>query len=103
MSAPINMNGGGDGAWADGGWADEGAAGRLVPVSPSVREPSLWRLAQSIEALNPELARALCRSGLEAMADPVEREAWRERLSGWLDEGGGGDDGDGGDPVLVAA
>jgi len=101
MNATFDTNAGGDGAWPEGGWG-AGGAGRLVPVSAAVREPSLWRLAQSIEELNPELARALCRSGLEAMADPAEREAWRERLSGWLDDGGG-DDGDGGEPVLAAA
>lgn len=69
----------------------------LVPGN--AREPSLLRLAQSIEELNPEMARALCLSGLAAMTDPVEREAWRVRLAPWLDTGGGDD----GDPLVVAA
>jgi hypothetical protein len=71
----------------------------LTPVARSVREPSLLRLAQSIEELNPELARALCLSGLAAMTDPVEREAWRARLAPWLENRDGGDSG----PALAAA
>jgi hypothetical protein len=70
------------------------------PMARSVREPSLLRLAQSIDDLNPELA--LCLSGLAAMVDPEEREAWRARLAPWLDDRD--DDDDGGDSaVLVAA
>lgn len=84
------------------GWGPAADAGRLVSVSAAVREPSLWRLAQSIEELNPKLARALCRSGLEAIPDAAEREAWRERLSGWLDDDDDDDRGGGG-PVLAAA
>jgi hypothetical protein len=72
------------------------------PMARSVREPSLLRLAQSIEDLNPELARALCLSGLAAMVDPEEREAWRARLAPWLDDRNDGDDG-GASAVLVAA
>jgi hypothetical protein len=71
----------------------------LTPVARSVREPSLLRLAQSIEELNPELARALCLSGLAAMEDPAEREAWRARLAPWLDNR----DGEDGGPALAAA
>ena len=41
------------------------------PMARSVREPSLLRLAQSIDDLNLELARALCLSGLAAMVDPA--------------------------------
>lgn len=59
----------------------------------------MLRLAQSIEELNPQLARSLCHSGLAAITDPTEREAWRERLGPWLDA----DDTDGGSPVIVAA
>jgi hypothetical protein len=71
----------------------------LTPVARSVREPSLLRLAQSIEELNPELARALCLSGLAAMADPIEREAWRARLAPWLENR----EGENGGPTLAAA
>jgi hypothetical protein len=56
-------------------------------------------LAQSIEELNPDLARALCRSGLEAISDPIERESWRARLAPWLEDG----DGDDGGAILAAA
>jgi hypothetical protein len=69
-------------------------------LARSVREPSLLRLAQAIEELNPDLARALCRSGLASMDDPVERESWRARLAPFL---AGDDDDDDGGPVLAAA
>jgi hypothetical protein len=68
-------------------------------LARTVREPALLRLAQSIEELNPDLARALCRSGLEAIADPIERESWRARLAPWLEDG----DGDDGGSILAAA
>jgi hypothetical protein len=70
-------------------------------LARSVREPSLLRLAQSIEELSPELARALCLSGLAAMTDPVERESWRARLAPWLEEREDADGDDGG--ALMAA
>lgn len=73
-------------------------------LARSVREPSLLRLAQSIEELNPDLARALCLSGLAAMSDPVEREAWRTRLAPWLEKWDDADDADGDDGgALLAA
>jgi len=71
-----------------------------------VQEPSLLRLAQSIEELHPDLARALCRNGLAALTDPAEREAWQARLAPWLEEspdsGNPGDD-DGDDGGLMVA
>jgi hypothetical protein len=70
-------------------------------LARSVREPSLLRLAQSIEELNPDLARALCLSGLAAMSDPVERDSWRARLAPWLEESDDADGDDGG--ALLAA
>ena len=71
-------------------------------LARSVREPSLLRLAQSIEELNPDLARALCLSGLAAMTDPAERESWRARLAPWLEEREDSDGDDGGG-LMVAA
>lgn len=71
-------------------------------LARTVRDPSLVRLAQSIEELNPELARALCRSGLEAISDPIERESWRARLAPWLEDRDG-IDGDDSGSVLAAA
>ena len=84
-----------------------------LPEAPSadalaraLRDPSLLRLAQSIEELHPELARALCRSGLAALTDPAEREAWQARLGPWLEEapesGNPEDEGDDGG-LMVAA
>jgi len=67
----------------------------LGHLERAVRETSLLRLAQSIEQLNPELARSLCRSGLAAMKDPVERETWHARLAPWLDDDGQDDEGGG--------
>ena len=77
-------------------------SGPVSLLARSVREPSLLRLAQSIEELNPDLARALCLSGLAAMTDPAERERWRARLQPWLEEREDSDDDDGGG-LLVAA
>ena len=70
-------------------------------LARSVREPSLLRLAHSIEVLNPALARALCLSGLAAIKDPAERAAWRARLAPWLEDRNDGGDDDG--AMLAAA
>ena len=73
-------------------------------LARSLREPSLLRLAQAIQELNPELARALCWDGLPTLDDASERAAWRERLAFFLgDDGqkndGGADDNEGNPPL----
>lgn len=83
------------------GGAAAADAGSPSLLARAVREPSLLRLAQSIEELNPALARALCLSGLAAIEDPAERAAWRARLAPWLDDRNDGGDDDG--SVLAAA
>jgi hypothetical protein len=73
-------------------------------LARSLREPSLLRLAQAIQELNPELARALCGDGLSTLNDASARAAWRERLASFLgDHGpkndGGADDNEGNSPL----
>ena len=72
-------------------------------LARSLREPSLLRLAQSIQELNPELARALCGDGLSTLNEASERAAWRDRLAFFLGDNGpkndvGADDNEGNPP-----